>query len=54
VVADIADATGRPRAGRVGAPAGLFLAGGFEPRGQPALRIFDHDLAQRAEPAFAH
>src|SRR5206468_2938025 len=49
VRADVADAAGGAAALRVGTPGRLLLAGGFETRGQPALRVLDHDLANLAE-----
>ena len=53
VRADVADAAARAAAFRVGAPGGLFLSGGFETCGEPALRIFDDDFADFAELAGA-
>ena len=47
--ADVADAAGGAAALGVGAPAGLLLAGGLEPRGEPALRVLDDDLANLAK-----
>ena len=49
VRADVADAAGGAAPLRVGAPGGLLLPARFEPRGEPALRIFDDDLADLAE-----
>ena len=51
--ADVAHAAGRAAAFGVGAPASLLLSGGFETRGQPALRILDDDFADSAELAGA-
>ena len=45
VSANIANATGGAAAFWVGAPVGLLLATGLQPRGQPALRILDDHFA---------
>src|SRR5260370_34354301 len=37
--ADVAEAAGRPRLARIGAPRSLLLAPRFEPRSQPSLNI---------------
>ncbi len=47
--ADVPDATGGTALLRIGAPGGLLLSGGFEARGQPALRIFHDDFTDLAE-----
>jgi hypothetical protein len=38
----------------IGAPGRLLLAGGLQARGQPALRVLDHDLADLAQLAGGH
>src|SRR5579875_3752019 len=48
---DVTETTGRSGLFRVGAPAGLFLPSGFQPRSQPALNVESAegvDLAQLA------
>ena len=47
--ADVADRTACARLGGIGAPARLFLPAAFDVRRQPALRIFDVNLAHRAD-----
>ena len=46
---DVAGAAGRARAGGVGAPAGLLLAGILELGGQPVLGVLGLDHPDRAQ-----
>ena len=49
VRADVAERAGGAALRGVGAPRGLFLAGVFERRGEPVLRVFDLHEAELAE-----
>ena len=54
VGADVAEATGCARFGRIGAPGGLLLTRFLEASGEPALRVFHDDLADFSELAGMH